>query len=210
MRSSLRHSSFRRHAGFSLTEVLIVIGIICVLATITIRSTSGLTDSKELNRALQTVTRTMSLARQQSMSKGVPVALVLTRPADLEADKKAFQGMMVLEGSLSANGTSTTWKPTSNWEPLPRQVQTEVFERNGNKSFYASTSGGALQGRLPVELNGAEVVDYSYVIFRPDGTVDAPETGPSLSISRLHNQRDTEDYIVLVQENTGRSKVIDL
>ena len=62
---------------------------------------------------------------------------------------------------------------------------------------------------LPVKLDGQTVTEYSYIVFRPDGSVDSPAKAPSLTLKRLSKADTKDDYIILVQENSGRCKVIE-
>lgn len=216
-----KYSSSRRRANsaFTLFEIMAVMVIISIMLGVTFSSVTSLTTGREMNAAVETVSRSMVTARQLSMTRGLPVALAIS-PAKTSSADTTRQALLILEGIRQANGT-IAWTATTPWKVLPQVITTKVFERSANSpTFYdQSTSGGGngndqeetgvvgtLHGELPIKLNGESISSYSYIIFQPDGTVEAPEDGPSLSLSR--DGKNTYDYLVLVQKNSGRSKVI--
>ncbi|KAH0534008.1 hypothetical protein FGG08_007385 [Glutinoglossum americanum] len=157
--------------------------------------------------AVQLISRSTVVARQMAMGSGQPVALVLSNSSGV------LQAVMMLKGTAGSAGTMQ-WEAATPWESLPDGVGTEVFARDGDQTFYSeATAGGPLTGsftQLPLKYKGNDISSYSYIVFRPDGTVAAPKIGPSLSLKRLNKDNTANDYIILVQENTGRSRGFSL
>jgi hypothetical protein len=78
--------------------------------------------------------------------------------------------------------------------------------RNDSGSLYASSEGD-LREPPKAPLNGQVVADFFYLIYRPDGSIDAPQMAPSIAIRR-QTHPTLNDYVVIAQENTGRVKVV--
>jgi prepilin-type N-terminal cleavage/methylation domain-containing protein len=192
-----------RRRAFTLYELLLVMAIISLLASFSASSVTSLTTTGNLNHSVEAVTRSAVAARQTAMSSGQPVAMAVAMTGN--------NGILLLKGESDAAGTMT-WTPSGAWERIPDQIGMGVFPRDGMDSFYAnsgSQSNGLLSGELPTKMNGKGITEYSYIVFRPDGSVDAPAKAPSLTLKRLSKADKNDDYIILVSENSGRCKVIE-
>jgi len=189
--------------GFTLYELLVVMAIVSLLASFSVGSVTSLTTTGNLNHSVEAVTRNAVTARQTAMSSGQPVAMAVAT--------SGTRGILLLKGDSDAAGTMN-WTPAGGWEKLPDQIAMGVFPRDGADSFYANSgnqSNGLLSGDLPTKMNGKVVSEYSYIVFRPDGSVDSPAKAPSLTLKRLSKADKNDDYIILVSENSGRCKVIE-
>jgi prepilin-type N-terminal cleavage/methylation domain-containing protein len=197
-----------RPTGFTLYEIMAVIAIMSVLASLMVSSIKSLAGVGHLNRAVEMVSQSAALAHQIALSEGKSVALVLSA-ADALTDGN--QAVLILKGTPDSSGTPQ-WEAATPWKTLPPDVKTAVLNRDNVSTFYTEESIKAPltgAGNLSLKFKGSEISKYSYIVFRPDGTVDAPKSGPSLTLKRLNTANLHDDYIILVQENTGRSKVIE-
>jgi len=189
--------------GVTLIELLTVLAIISVAAAFVMPPISSLLSGQASDKAAAMASDALVSARQLAISKGLPIAVAFSPQPD-SSDKS--QGVLLLSGVR--HGASVTWTPAGGWNRLPQGAFVSVYERSGNKTYF-SQPGGALPSSLPVKFDGLPVSNYFYIIYRPDGTIDAPQIAPSVSIRRF-TQPNTDDYIVLAQENTGRVKIIGL
>ncbi|MBE2205282.1 MAG: prepilin-type N-terminal cleavage/methylation domain-containing protein [Chthoniobacterales bacterium] len=190
--------------GFTLNELLAVVAIMSLVTSFSVGSISSLSAGRDLNHSVEVLTRSAMVARQTAMAGGHPVALVVSTAGERAA-------ITWLEARTDSDG-QREWSAAGRWEKLPKQIGLGVFPRGGSDSFYSvseSEAGGALEGELPVRLDGAAVTEYSYIVFRPDGSVDAPAQAPSLTLKHLSKANLKDAYIILVQENSGRCKVIE-
>ena len=188
--------------GFSLVELLTVVAILSVLASVLTPAMTSILGGKASSQAMEVIANTMAVARQTAMTTGQPVALVVSQPTGATTDES--QGVLLL-GSTS----STDWVPTGAWTKLPANVRLDIFNRDGTKSFYGSGAGG-LPTSLPVKLNGKDVTAFDGIVFYPNGAVDSPANGPAVTLSRLHVAATVTnpDYTVVVQSDSGRAKII--
>ena len=199
--------------AFSLVEMLAVVAIVSVLATMVAPSISSVFNGKNSSRALDVLTSSATVARQTAMSSGSPVALVVNRSARSSVD--STQAVLILQAPGDAtvlqdnpDNTASVWTPKGNWTRVPSNVEVAVFKRDGATSFYDAASGGPLNGTLPVKFEGKPVTDYDYIVFYSDGSVDAPASGPALTFRRLTSAADAVDFKMVVQSNSGRVKIL--
>lgn len=186
--------------GFSLVELLFVLAVISILAGFSMGGVASLTGAGNMRRSVEVVLGSAAAARQAAMTSGQPVAMVVSTEEP---------GILLLRGEFDRAG-ALTWAPLSPWENFPNRIGMRVFPREDSDSFYTESSPeGALTGALPARRGGAAVTAYSYIVFRPDGSVDAPKRAPSLGLRRLDKSGETDDFILLVSENSGRCKVIE-
>ncbi|MEO7934192.1 MAG: prepilin-type N-terminal cleavage/methylation domain-containing protein [Chthoniobacterales bacterium] len=192
--------------GFSLVELLAVMAVISILGSLTVAGL-GSFPARNVSKAVSVLNSVAVLARQEAMSKGTPVALiVLTGTAhDVES-----LGQAVLLVSLTRQaGSAVQLKAVTPWMRLPVDALMEPYKRDGDATFYIAGTGSLPAGALPAKLNGGYVdAGYSYIVFQPDAAVDAAGIGPALTFQRRHPANSRIDYTMLVQENSGRTKVI--
>lgn len=204
--------------AFSLVEMLAVLAVISLLATMVTPALTSIFGGKNSTRALDVVSNSAALARQTAMTTGRPIALVVNRSERAAVtDTQAVLVLSAPESTVPAVDEATgqtTWVPKGTWTKMPTSVQVNVRERaeEGKPSFYRATSAGPLTGTLPIKLDGKEVTDYDYIVFYPDGSVDAPTVGPALEFKRYQGGQDmttvAADYTLVVQSNSGRAKII--
>lgn len=186
--------------AFSLVELLTVLAIISTLGGLTVTALSQVSSSRASANGASLVADLLLSARQQAMSTGQPVAVVFS---DRVRPEKP-QAVMLLEGSWQ-NG-ALHWNPSSRWHMLGSEISVVPFVRDQSDSLYRSGLAG-LESPLALPLQGENVTDYFYLIYRPNGSIDAPQIAPSVAIRR-QNKESVNDYVVVAQENTGRIKIV--
>lgn len=191
---------FKAAGAFSLVELLTVLAIISTLGGLTVTALSQVSSSRASANGASLVADLLLSARQQAMSTGQPVAVVFS---DRVRPEKP-QAVMLLEGSWQ-NG-ALHWNPSSRWHMLGSEISVVPFVRDQSDSLYRSGLAG-LESPLALPLQGENVTDYFYLIYRPNGSIDAPQIAPSVAIRR-QNKESVNDYVVVAQENTGRIKIV--
>lgn len=180
--------------------------ILSILASLAGPGLSSILSGKDSAKALDTLSSMATVARQRAMSQGVSVALVLTTPSQAQD----LQGQAVTLVGLAKDVAGVTrMSAVAPWTQLPGGVKVESYLRNGADGFYAAGGGSLPVGALPAKLNGGTVSgSYSYIIFRPDGSVDARSSGPTLTFQRKSTGAAKMEYMLVVQEGSGRTKVV--
>ncbi len=192
----------RPDAGFSLVELLVTVAVISFLATLLSPALGSILGGRNVARALDVVSSAAAVARQMAMTKGNPIAMVVSQSSHATPDDNP--AVML----LSAPEISTDpWSPVGAWTKVPTNVQLDVYLRDGKKSFFAGGEG-PLVAPLPLKLNGKSVSEYDYIVFYPDGSVNAPANGPALTFRRLNKADTSTEYTLVVQSNSGRTKII--
>jgi Tfp pilus assembly protein FimT len=179
---------------------LTVIAIISTLGGLTVTALSGVSSSRASANGASLVADVLLSARQQAVSSGQPVAVVFS--SRIRPEKP--QAMMLLEGAWK-DGVMQ-WSPSSRWQTFGNEISVIPFARDQVESLYLSNSK-ELSSSLEIPLQGEKVTNYFYLIYRPNGSIDAPQTAPSVAI-RKQNKESVNDYVVVAQENTGRIKIV--
>jgi len=191
------------HSGstaFSLIELLSVVAIISVLGGLLATNLSSVLSSRASAGGVTLVSNLLHSARQQALSAGLPVAVVFAG----RSGPDSRQAVVLLKGTLT--GGSLDWEAASPWNPLSNGVMVDPIERDDIASLYKQQEG-RFDGSALAPFDGRQVADYFYLVYRPDGSIDAPEISPGLVIRR-QTKPDINDYVVVAQENTGRVKVV--
>ena len=212
----LRHA--RRGRAFSLVELLIVITIICLLATFTVPAIGSIMAGRALGDSVDRAWSAVSAARQVAIAKQAPVALLFTvdrQSASIEKSDAFI--LMAAKSTVAADGsTSWKWMPEGTWRKLPHGVQLLIGEDAGNlgsAGFYSSassalpTSYNQISASLP-RLEGEIIAGYSFIVFRPDGSVDAPASNPFFEFKRLRAATTNSDFALVISPDSGRSRVV--
>lgn len=197
-----RTRRFERRA-FSLIELLAVLAILSIMASFVAPAMSSVINGRSTSRAADQTMNAALLARQISLANRCPVALVISRPATVSGKTQAI---LILASRRDASGT-LSWSAVGGWTKVPDGSVLEPYKRDGEQSFYAAGQND-LSGILPVRLDGLEVSAYDYIMFHPDGIVDAPKSAPAVIVSSALRTSARQEYTIVVQSETGRPKVL--
>ena len=196
--------------AFSLVEILAVVAILSMLSGLVVTALPAVFSARASAQASTLTAELLASARQQALSHGEPVAVMFAKSFSSENR----QAIMLLSGSVE--GTELKWQPASPWHRLAAGVRVDPVKHTAADvggsgstmvdSLYQSTAR-SLDIPNPTRLDGRQVSDYFFLIFRPDGSIDSPEIAPSIAVGR-YSQTALNDYTIVAQENTGRIKVV--
>jgi prepilin-type N-terminal cleavage/methylation domain-containing protein len=111
----------RNQKGFSMIETVVVVGIICVVAGITVYQSFGTMESYEANTALNSVIGQLRVARQIAISQRRPVQVLIT-PVSTDHNLPRVSYTTDIAGAgLAAQNTGGL--APSGYTVLPRQTQ---------------------------------------------------------------------------------------
>ena len=167
--------SIKKSAAFSLIELLVVIGLIALLASMVAFLTNG--GGAKLSTAGVQVAGLMDQAREVAILKRQPTALVML------ADGNEAQRVFSVLGYVPAATGPGSWEHLSGWEKLPAGVLADVgVDSEGNPLQALKPSNSpVVNPTLPtLSYAGASYApgtEYGYVVFLPDGGVYQDSSG---------------------------------
>jgi len=193
-------------SGFTLIELVMVVAIMVILLSLTIPAMVSVTTGKDIDKAVDIAESAASMARQQAVTRGTMVALLLS-PASAASISNP-QEFVLLQASVSSSGTAT-WAGNSAAIRLPADVSLTPLSRNGTSSFYTIPSSNPPPSgvSLPLSVGTQSLVNYSYIVFYSDGSVLSQTSGPAINLQRITKSGTGVDYMVLIPEASGRAKI---
>jgi prepilin-type N-terminal cleavage/methylation domain-containing protein len=216
--------SIKKSAAFSLIELLVVIGIIALLASMLVFSTKG--GGAKLSTAGVQIAGLMDQAREVAILKRQPTALVMLAGGDEVAGR-----VFAVLGYVPAATGPGAWERLSRWEALPAGVLADEGVDSGGNPLQAlkPSNSPAVNPTLPtLSYAGASYApgtQYGYVVFLPDGgvyqdsggapatplvlrLVDAVREGGSVRYtSKQEAGRSVNFFEITLNQPTGLAKI---
>jgi prepilin-type N-terminal cleavage/methylation domain-containing protein len=197
--------------AFSLVELLTVVAVLAVLASVTVPGLQSILKGNALRTASERAWGTLSTGRQEAIARQANVAVVLTtwdRTNPAESDKP--DAFMLLVASPSGSGW--TWTPGSKWIKLPAGVEAKPESGSYLSSATSNPAVAAYSGIAGVlpKIDGETVTDFTYVVFRPDGSVDSATANPVLGFRRLNSTATTTETALVLSPDSGRARFVEL
>ena len=157
--------SRRQHlTGFTLVELLVVIGIILIASSVVLLNTSGGSGSA-LSASQRIVSGIAQGARGQAILKGATTRLIIYSDNNIDDDKKLrFFGIIYED-----ENTQNNWYAATQGTYLPDGIffDPDASQRNGSSLWLRSTMNIEYPRLTPQPLGGDE---YYYYEFESNGT----------------------------------------
>jgi prepilin-type N-terminal cleavage/methylation domain-containing protein len=180
-----------RH-GFSLIELLVVMGIITILVALMAPAISGFSSTSGRRGAVNIVMNTIDQARVAALEQGREVQVVFWRRESPEADSIKLR-----------RKTDTGWEELTKWIKLPRGV---LLHNPPSRNVFHSQSEVDLNG-----LTGAPPLSQLGAIeFTASGTVRVPRTSEDSLVILTEGTRESEESISQRKEQSGGFEIISV
>jgi type IV fimbrial biogenesis protein FimT len=143
--------SIRRNAGFTLTEFVIVMVIVAILAAIAIPSYKYVTTSNRMSAEVNLLLGDMQFARSEAIKQGMPITICIansTGTGCLGSGTIAWQNGWIVFTDTNSNQTLNTaagevvlrWQPAFTSTDTFRSSSNALWYLTFNRSGYAPTN----------------------------------------------------------------------
>lgn len=187
--------------GFSLTELLMVMGVITILASLSTLTLSSMQTQREMHSAVNVLANHALQARQLALSTGDPIAYLLT------TDSKNTTSIMLLQGKRTPNLT-LNWQPIAQASTPLTQNVTPNSTQGSWSTFYQLGAQDTSKMDLNINTSRQQIKEGHFIIFRPDGSIDSPSSSPLLSLSHENSKNGANYCLLFLQDTSGRTRIM--
>lgn len=186
-------------------------GVLALLASLSIPSIGSIMKGRALSDASDRTWTAVASARQEAIARQANVAMVLTNGRSSNPDKSDAVILLTAEATQGTGGAVTwTWKPITRWSKLPQGVEVKPESNSYLSSSNSTPSSAAYSGitaAIP-KLDNESITSYSYVVFRPDGSVDSASSNPVLEFKRLRPDAPNTETALVLSPDSGRARIV--
>ncbi|PAW78128.1 MAG: hypothetical protein B9S32_07995 [Verrucomicrobia bacterium Tous-C9LFEB] len=148
--------------GFSLIELMVVIGMIAGLTTLSIPAFNSITDANALNASASKVIDAMNLARQSAITLNRPVQIRFYQIKDLSGTDLSYRAIRLIQ----VDGST-----------LKDLAKVDYVDRNvilSDRPEYSTLIAAAPQFGTDSLPGNTTNLNYRMFQFMPDGSADLP------------------------------------
>jgi len=170
--SPLRRKRFS--SGFSLTEVLVVLGIMSIVAAFATYGIPGLKSFAELNTACNQVANLVDLAKETAISKNEMTAVVVITDPTVARHNQILVAYELQPTTDGSPPTSANWKQLTSFKMLPGGAVVDPTSSTFtfNNSTDASPLAGVPATSFPaITFDNQKVSSFKYVVFTAGGSL---------------------------------------
>ncbi|NCY22347.1 prepilin-type N-terminal cleavage/methylation domain-containing protein [bacterium] len=149
------------HSGFSLVELMAVVGIMALLAVVGVPALKGLTGSGGRKQAMSQLLGALEVARNTAISSGTNAAVIFPDSSFSLGDAYKYRSMAVVAWNPTNSQSPATM--VSSWIALPQGI---AFFPNSINALPSATN---IALRILTTLESAK--SYQAVVFQPDGAL---------------------------------------
>jgi uncharacterized protein (TIGR02596 family) len=185
----------KKPLAFTILELLIVIGILCILAVVTMPSVLSSLQGIKITQGTQVVLDQITLARQLALSRnrGIETRFYGYKDSSDADGKTHFQGIQNFE--LQDDGTA---KPLGKMVRLPSGI---ILDASQTLSTLLSSSRVKQWTANDTQISLPQIgtsYDVRSVVFRPDGCTDLAPNGQFWFVT-LHAENAGDNLAALTK-----------
>lgn len=200
-RPQFRRQSVSAGGGFTLVELLTVMGIIALMAGLMVPAVSGLGRASELATGARMVSNTLAAARIEAITQRavIRLAVVTDWPGEASAN---YRKMSIWRQDPSA---TEPWQQIGAWTQLPQSVAFEPaspgYVTNSDPANYLLRT--ATPNSFAMTVRG-KVVTMKYVEFLPSGAARLPQsTGSEVWLTMAPGSVANQSLSYTVRKSSG-------